>query len=143
MVNDLSPICKALIQLFAEQIEPLTIDAVERLLPDADRAMMHETLLMLVRADVVRQAFRRVRYSRERELVYWLAGNDVGTFPGTQLHYPPDVTMADVGGITADHQAPALPAAEAKELRILRLAQKAISSEIEHVLRGDREANHG
>jgi hypothetical protein len=143
MVNDLSPICKALIGLFAAQAEPLTLATVEHQLPDADRAVMHDTLQMLVRSDVVRVAFRRVPYSHERELVYWLAGNDVGTFSGTRLHYPPDATLADVGGITSGHEASALPTVEAKQLRILRLAQRAINSEIEHVLRGGREANHG
>ncbi|MFM0479091.1 hypothetical protein PQQ81_01030 [Paraburkholderia strydomiana] len=116
---------------------------VEHQLPDADRSVMHDTLQMLVRSDVVRVAFRRVPYSHERELVYWLAGNAVGTFSGTRLHYPPDATLADVGGITSSHEASALPAVEAKELRILRLAQKAIENEIECVLRGGREANNG
>lgn len=143
MVNDLSPICKALISLFATQNEALTIRTIEQQLPHADKVVMHDTLQMLVRCDVVRVALRRVRYSNERDLVYWLAGNDVGTFDGTRLHYPPDATMADVGGITCDHTTSASTAIEAKELRVLRLAQKAINSEIEYVLRGGREANHG
>lgn len=142
MVNDLSPICKALIGLFATQNEPLTFCTVEQQLPHADKLVMQDTLQMLVRSDVVRVALRRVRYSNERDLVYWLAGNDVGTFDGTRLHYPPDATMADAGGITSDHMASAQTAADAKELRVLRLAQKAINSEIEYVLRGSREANH-
>jgi hypothetical protein len=142
MVNDLSPICKALIGLFATQSEPLTLATVERQLPHADKAVMHDTLQMLVRSDVVRVALRRVRYSNERDLVYWLGGNDVGTFDGTRLYYRPDATMADAGGITCDHTTSATSAIEAKELRVLRLAQKAINSEIEHILRGGREANH-
>ncbi|MFM0595356.1 hypothetical protein [Paraburkholderia dilworthii] len=143
MVNDLTPICKALIGLFAAQHEPLTVSTVERQLPHADQAVMHDTLQMLVRADVVRQAFRRVQYSSERELVYWLAGNDVGEFAGTRLHYPESVTLADVGGVTGTNVGVAPSAEERKELRVLRLAQKAITSEIEYVLRGGREANHG
>jgi hypothetical protein len=143
MVNDLTPICKALIQLFAAQNEPLTVTTVEQQLPHADQAVLHDTLQMLVRADVVRQAFRRVRYSNERQLVYWLAGNDVGSFSGTRLHYPESVTLADVGGVTTAHVAPALSSVERKELSVLRLAQKAIENEIEYVLRGGREANHG
>jgi hypothetical protein len=142
MVNDLSPICKALIGLFATQKEPITLCTVEQQLPHADKAVMHDTLQMLARSDVVSVALRRVRYSNEQELVYWLAGNDVGTFDGTRLHYPPDATMADVGGVTCDHTTSASTAIEARELRVLRLAQKAINSEIEYVLRGGREANH-
>ena len=138
MRNDLTPICKALIGLFAAQTEPLTLAVVERQLPDADRAVMHDTLQMLVRGDVVRQAFRRVAYCHEQELVYWLAGNNVGSCAGTQLHYPQDATLADVGGIAA----PALSSIEAHELRILQLAQKAINAEIAYILRGGREANH-
>jgi hypothetical protein len=143
MPNDLSPTCKALIALFAAQNEPLTVTTVEQQLAPVSQAVVHDTLQMLVRADVVRQAFRRVRYSNERELVYWLAGNDVGSFSGTRLHYPESVTLADVGGITTAHVAPALTSVERKELGILRLAQKAIENEIEYVLRGGREANHG
>ncbi|MFM0407477.1 hypothetical protein [Paraburkholderia dipogonis] len=142
MVNDLTPICKALIGLFAAQNEPLTVTTVEQLLPHADQSVLHDTLEMLVRADVVRQAFRRVLYSRERELVYWLAGNNVGSFSGTRLHYPKSATLADVGGITMTNVGVA-SSEERKELRVLRLAQKAIENEIEYLLRGGREANHG
>ncbi|MEW9584307.1 hypothetical protein [Paraburkholderia sp. DGU8] len=146
MVNDLTPICKALIGLFAVQREPLTITNVQRLLPHADPQVMRDTLQMLVRTDVVRQAMRRIVYSHDREFVYWLAGNDVGSFAGTQLHYPPsspsDATMADVAGITRASENPMLEAGNAHELRILRLAHKAISAEIERLSRGEREPNH-
>ncbi|EIF32552.1 hypothetical protein BCh11DRAFT_00280 [Burkholderia sp. Ch1-1] len=146
MVNDLTPICKALIGLFAVQREPLNITKVERLLPHADPEVMRDTLQMLVRTDVVRQAMRRIVYGREQELVYWLAGNDVGSFAGTQLHYPPsssyDATLADVAGITRRRENPMLEAGDAHELRILRVAQKAITLEIERVSRGEREPNH-
>lgn len=146
MVNDLTPICKALIGLFAVQREPLTITNVERLLPHADPEVMRDTLQMLVRTDVVRQAVRRIVYGREHELVYWLAGNDVGSFAGTQLHYPPssssDATLADVAGITRGTATPMRETGNAHELRILRLAHKAISAEIERLSRGEREPNH-
>lgn len=145
MVNDLTPICKALIGLFAAQCEPLPSVRVEQLLPHADKEVMRDTLQMLVRADVVRQAMRRRMYSSDKELVYWLAGNDVGSFAGTQFHYPTcapsDVTFADVAGIPQGSGTQLLEARN-HELRILRLAQKAIAAEIEFVTRGGREASH-
>ncbi|MFM0002614.1 hypothetical protein PQR57_16455 [Paraburkholderia dipogonis] len=95
MPTDLSPICKALIALFAGQTDPLTIDNVEAALPHADRQALRLELHMLVRATVVRQAIRR---SDER-LVYWLAGVGIAPFDGTLFHYAPDATFADVGGI--------------------------------------------
>lgn len=39
MVNDLSPICKALISLFASTATPLTISDIETALVDADRSL--------------------------------------------------------------------------------------------------------
>ncbi|CAB3688079.1 hypothetical protein LMG24238_02968 [Paraburkholderia sediminicola] len=113
MVNDLSPICKALISLFASTATPLTISDIETALVDADRPALRAELQMLVRATVANQA---IRYADER-LVYWLAGTPIEPFDGTLLHYPPtsaeikwsdagriwlvgrDVTLADVGGI--------------------------------------------
>ncbi|MFM0176538.1 MULTISPECIES: hypothetical protein [Paraburkholderia] len=95
MQTDISPICKALIALFAGQTDPLTIDNVEAALPHADRQALRLELHMLVRATVVRQAIRR---SDER-LVYWLAGVTIAPFDGTLFHYAPDATFADVGGI--------------------------------------------
>jgi len=113
MVNDLSPICKALISLFASTATPLTISDIENALVDANKAAVRAELQMLVRATVANQA---VRYVDER-LVYWLAGTPLEPFDGTLLHYPPtsmeikwsaagrtyvvghDVTLADVGGI--------------------------------------------
>ncbi|HEY3599718.1 MAG TPA: hypothetical protein VGL08_19655 [Paraburkholderia sp.] len=95
MPNDLSPICKALIALFAHRPEQLTISNIEAALPDADHHAVRGELQMLVRATVVRQA---IRHSDER-LVYWLSGASVGDFDGTLFHYPPAVTFADVGGI--------------------------------------------
>lgn len=111
MVNDLSPICKALISLFASTATPLTISDIETALVDADRPALRAELQMLVRATVANQA---IRYTDER-LVYWLAGTPIDTFDGTLLHYPPipsqikwkvgestylaggDATLADVG----------------------------------------------
>lgn len=101
MPADLSPICKALIALFAGQTAPLTIDNVEAALPHADRQALRLELHMLVRATVVRQAIRR---SDER-LVYWLAGVGIAPFDGTLFHYAPDATFADVGGIPSTLEA--------------------------------------
>ncbi len=96
MVNDLSPICKALVQLFARVAVVRTIDDIEAALPDADRVALRADLQMLVRAEVVRQAIR----TADERLVYWLAGAPIESFPGTLFHYPPQqVTLADVGGI--------------------------------------------
>ncbi|MDE1007543.1 MAG: hypothetical protein OSB38_17900 [Paraburkholderia fungorum] len=97
MPNDLSPICKALIALFAGLRDPLTIDNVEIALPHADRDALRLELHRLVRATIVRQAIRR---SDER-LVYWLAGSTIAPFDGTLFHYAPDATFADVGGISS------------------------------------------
>lgn len=94
MRNDLSPICKTLIALFATEATPRTIDNIQAALPDADCDAVREELQMLVRADVVHQA---VRYADER-LVYWLAGAPITSFHGTRLVYP-DATFADVGEI--------------------------------------------
>jgi hypothetical protein len=101
MPNDLSPICKALIALFAGERTPLTIDNVEAALPHADRQALRLELHMLVRATIVRQAIRR---SDER-LVYWLAGVTIAPFDGTLFHYAPDATFADVGGISSTLEA--------------------------------------
>lgn len=101
MSTDLSPICKALIALFAGQTAPLTIDSVEAALRHADRQALRLELHMLVRATVVRQAIRR---SDER-LVYWLAGVGIAPFDGTLFHYAPDATFADVGGIPSTLEA--------------------------------------
>ena len=96
MVNDLSPICKALIQLFAREATPRTIDEIERALPDADHVAMRAELHMLVHAEVVRQAFRKA----DERLVYWLWGAPIQPFRGSLLAYPPrQMTLADVGGI--------------------------------------------
>ena len=95
MPADLSPICKALIALFAGQRDPLTIDNVEAALPHADRQALRLDLHMLVRATVVRQAIRRY----DERLVYWLAGTTIAPFDGTLFHYAPDATFADVGDI--------------------------------------------
>jgi hypothetical protein len=99
--TDLSPICKALIALFAGQRDPLTIDNVEAALPRGDRQALRLDLHMLVRATIVRQAIRR---SDER-LVYWLAGVTIAPFDGTLFHYAPDATFADVGGIPSTLEA--------------------------------------
>jgi hypothetical protein len=101
MPTDISPICKALIALFAGQTDPLTIDNVEAALPHADKQALRLDLHMLVRATVVRQAIRR---SDER-LVYWLAGVTVAPFDGTLFHYAPDATFADAGGIPSTLEA--------------------------------------
>ncbi|NIF81592.1 hypothetical protein F3J20_30190 [Paraburkholderia sp. Cy-641] len=96
MANDLSPICKALIQIFARVAVVRTIDDIERMLPDADHKALRADLQTLVQAEVVRQA---LRYADER-LVYWLAGASIESFVGTVFHYPPQQkTLADVAGI--------------------------------------------
>jgi hypothetical protein len=96
MPNDLSPICKALIQLFARVTVTRTIEDIERALPDADRGALRSDLQMLVRAEVVRQAFRKT----DERLVYWLWGAPIEPFEGTLFHYPPQqFTFADVGMI--------------------------------------------
>ncbi|MFM0355458.1 hypothetical protein PQR12_18365 [Paraburkholderia nemoris] len=95
MPANLSPICKALIALFAGIRDPLTIDKVEAALPHADRQALRADLHMLVCATVVRQAIRRA----DERLVYWLAGTTIAPFDGTLFHYAPDVTFADVGSI--------------------------------------------
>lgn len=118
MVNDLSPICKALISLFARTATPLTISDIESALVDADRPALRAELQLLVRGTVANQA---IRYADER-LVYWLAGTPLDPFDGTLLHYPPppiqikwnaggsaylvgrDVTLADVGGIPGSQE---------------------------------------
>ena len=91
----LSPICKTLIQFFACSATPFTITEIEKALESADPSTLRDELHMLVRADVVRQAIRRA----DERLVYWLAGAPIEAFDGTQYHYPPDPTFADVGGI--------------------------------------------
>ena len=96
MPNDLSPICKALISLFASEAVTRTIDDIEAALPDADRMAVRDELQMLVRAEVVRQAIRRA----DERLVYWLSGAPIASFVGTLFHYPPQQpTFADVGGV--------------------------------------------
>lgn len=97
MQTDLSPICKALIHLFARVPVTRTIDEIELAFPNADQAALRAELQLLVRAEVVRQA---VRYVDER-LVYWLAGAPIARFEGTILHYPPQqMTLAvDAAGI--------------------------------------------
>jgi hypothetical protein len=96
MPNDLSPICKALIALFASEAVIRSIDDIEAALPDADRKAVRDELQMLVRAEVVRQA---IRWSDGR-LVYWLASAPIASFTGTLFHYPPqELTFADVGGV--------------------------------------------
>ncbi|WP_168793008.1 hypothetical protein [Paraburkholderia aromaticivorans] len=101
MPADFSPICKALIALFAGQKDPLTIDNVEAALPHADRQALRLDLHMLVRATVVRQAIRRA----DERLVYWLAGVTIAPFDGTLFHYAPDATFADAGGIPSTLEA--------------------------------------
>lgn len=96
MPNDLSPICKALIALFASDAVTRTIDDIETALPDADRVALRNELQMLVRAEVVRQAIRRA----DERLVYWLSCAPIAPFVGTLFHYPPQQpTFADVGGV--------------------------------------------
>jgi hypothetical protein len=95
MPTNLSPMCKALIALFAGIRDPLTIDKVETALPHADRHALRADLHTLVCATVVRQAIRRA----DERLVYWLAGTTIAPFDGTLFHYAPDATFADVGGI--------------------------------------------
>ncbi|CAE6815094.1 hypothetical protein R69746_05799 [Paraburkholderia aspalathi] len=95
MATNLSPICKALIALFAGIQEPLTIDDVEAALPHADRQALRADLHLLVCATVVRQAIRRA----DERLVYWLAGVTIAPFDGTLFHYAPDATFADIGDI--------------------------------------------
>lgn len=97
MRNDLSPLCKALIALFASKTQPITISEIEAALPDAHHPALRDELQMLVRATVVRQA---IRFADER-LVYWLCGAIIDAFPGTLMHYPPApaATFADIAGI--------------------------------------------
>lgn len=101
MANNLSPICKALIVLFAGIREPLTIDDVEAAMPHADRQALRANLHMLVSDTVVRQAIRRA----DERLVYWLAGTAIAPFDGTLFHYAPDATFADVAGIPCAREA--------------------------------------
>lgn len=101
MATNLSPICKALIALFASIREPLTIDEVEAELPHADRQALRANLHMLVSDTVVRQAIRRA----DERLVYWLAGIAIAPFDGTLFHYAPDATFADVAGIPCAREA--------------------------------------
>lgn len=96
MPIDLSPICKALIQLLARGAVTWSIDDIELALPDADHAALRADLQSLVRVEVVRQALRK---SDER-LVYWLWGVPIEPFEGTLFHYPPQqITFADVAAI--------------------------------------------
>lgn len=101
MATNLSPICKALIALFAGIREPLTIDDVEAALPHADSQTLRANLHMLVSDTVVRQAIRRA----DERLVYWLAGTAIAPFDGTLFHYAPDATFADVAGISFKREA--------------------------------------
>jgi hypothetical protein len=101
MHNNFSPICKALIALFAGTRAPLTIDNVEAALPHADRQALRADLHTLVCATVVRQAIRRA----DERLVYWLAGTAIAPFDGTLFHYAPDATFADVGGVSCTREA--------------------------------------
>jgi hypothetical protein len=101
MSSNFSPICKALIALFASTSEPLTIDNVEAALPHIDGQALRGDLHTLVCATVVRQAIRRA----DERLVYWLAGIAIAPFDGTLFHYAPDSTFADVGGISRTREA--------------------------------------
>jgi hypothetical protein len=100
MPNNFSPVCKALIALFASTREPLTIDNVEAALPHIDHRVLRTDLHTLVCGTVVRQAIRRA----DERLVYWLAGTAIAPFDGTLFHYAPDATFADVGGISSSRE---------------------------------------
>jgi len=101
MPDNFSPICKALIALFASTREPLTIDDVEAALPHTDRQALRADLHTLVCGTIVRQAIRRT----DERLVYWLAGTAIAPFDGTLFHYAPDATFADVGGVPCTREA--------------------------------------
>ncbi|NYH13454.1 hypothetical protein [Paraburkholderia bryophila] len=88
MVNDLSPICKALIALLASQTSVLTITDINGKLDEADVDAVRAELRMLVRADLVRQGVR----TNDSRIVYWFATASIDTAETDR-----DATLADVG----------------------------------------------
>ncbi|WGS50830.1 hypothetical protein LFL96_04810 [Paraburkholderia sp. D15] len=87
MVNELSPICKALIALLSSRTSVMSISDINRELDYADVDAVRAELRMLVRADLIRQGIR----TSDSRIVYWFSTAAIDTSDVR------DQTLADVG----------------------------------------------